>query len=107
MAVRTGKYSRWTTLRHPPNAARGIAQREFARCQRTICLPLTTMRFAPSTGNFAAVLFSVKRANSAAVYQEEYTTPAIAANYALAKTTRQKRNYNGIKTSIKRPLKSG
>src|SRR5271154_7433971 len=101
MAVRTRKYLRKTMLRHSPVAVQGIAWREFWRYQRTICLPLTTMRFAPSTGNFAAVLFSVKRANSAAVYQEEYTTPAIAANYALAKTTRQKRNYNGIKTSIK------
>jgi hypothetical protein len=61
MVFRTGKFLHKPTLRHSPIAARGLARREFLRCQRTICLSLTTMRLAASVQKIAAGNDSVKR----------------------------------------------
>jgi hypothetical protein len=57
----TRKFPRKAALRQLPIAARGFAQREFLRYQRTICLSLTAMRFAASVRKLAAKNGFVKR----------------------------------------------
>jgi len=59
--LRCRRHAGATTMDFPTRAAgRGIARREFSRCQPTNCRSLTLLRFAPSVGKFAGRRAKVK-----------------------------------------------